>query len=233
MKSLFKHLAEVAQSSKKKVLSTDKMATPCNGRFQEVQKLYGYGCKKQFPTRYFIKPSKKQLIFGSLLVPFFLLSPLFTPNAQAVSIELDGTRSVTSGSDCGIATYRFGSTSTFDGKQLVILVEVLDEDNEYSGGQCIAIDSLTNLLAVNIRDKDAGDNVAYMDLRITVVEKGTTTPLEVDRLTITGFDLDIGDSRFSGTDDIYLGSPDGVYITSDSQVQYSQGSFFGGQYQAK
>jgi len=230
MKSLFKHLAEVAQSSKKKVLSTDKIATPCNGRFQEVQKLYGYGCKKESPTRYFPKLSGKQLVFSSLLVPFFLFSPLLTPNARAVSIELDGTRSVTSGSDCGIATYRYGTNTTFEGKQLDLIVEVLDEDNEYPN-TCVDVSS--NKLSVRIRDKDQGDNVAYMDLKVTVVERNTTTPVEVDRLTMTGFDLDINSGGGTGSDDIYLKVPDGVAISTDSEVQYSEGSFFGGQYQAK
>ncbi|MCX7593898.1 MAG: GEVED domain-containing protein [Fischerella sp.] len=173
----------------------------------------------------------RHLSRASLLVPFLLISPLLTPNAQAVSIQMSGTRSVLSGTDCGIATYRFGTNTTFNGKQLDLLVEVLSEDNEYQGGQCI--DAASNLLSVRLRDNDAGDNVAYMDIKITVVEKNTTTPVEVDRLTITGFDLDINPGGGTDTDDIYLKSPDGVYISSNSEVQYSEGSFFGGQYQAK
>ena len=36
----------------------------------------------------------------------------------------------------------------------------------------------------------------FMTLRITVVEDGTTTPVEVDRFLFTGFDLDIAGSGY-------------------------------------
>jgi GEVED domain/SdrD B-like domain len=241
MKSLFKNLKAIAQPTHKTGFSIHKTtqqpnrSTQCDRWLQEVQKLYVSGCKKQSPTRYFVKPSKKQLLFSSLLVPFLLLSPLFTPNARAVSIQMDGTRTVVSGTDCGIATYRFGTTSTFNGKQLDLLVEVLSEDNDYRGGQCLYLN--TNVLTADIRDEDAGDDFAYMDLKITVVEKGTTTPVPVDRLTITGFDLDANGPTSgptgTSTDDIYMKLPDGVYVSTGSLVQSSEGSFFGGQYQAK
>lgn len=183
----------------------------------------------------FLRLSWRYLSRASLLVPFLLLSPLLTPNARAVSIQMSGTRSVVSGTDCGIATYRFGTNSTFNGKQLDLLVEVLSEDNEYQGGQCI--DASSNVLSARLRDNDASDDVAYMDLKITVVERNTTTPVEVDRLTITGFDLDTNGpttgATSTSTDDIYLKSPDGVYVSSSSLVQYSESSFFSGQYQGK
>ncbi|PMB23448.1 hypothetical protein CEN46_10285 [Fischerella thermalis CCMEE 5318] len=186
---------------------------------------------REFIMKNFLRLSWRHLSQASLLVPFLLLSPLLAPNARAVSIQMSGTRSVVSGTDCGIATYRFGTNTTFNGKQLDLLVEVLSEDNEYQGGQCI--DASSNVLSVRLRDNDAGDNVGYMELKITVVEKNTTTPVEVDRLTITGFDLDINPGGGTDTDDIYLKLPDGVYTSSSSEVQYSEGSFFSGQYQAK
>jgi hypothetical protein len=186
---------------------------------------------KEFIMKNFLRLNWRHLSRASLLVPLLLLSPFFTNNARAVSIQMNGTRTVLSGTDCGIATYRFGTNTTFNGKQLDLLVEVLSEDNEYQGGQCI--DASSNVLSVRLRDNDAGDNVAYMELKITVVEKNTTTPVEVDRLTITGFDLDINPGGGTDTDDIYLKLPDGVYTSSNSEVQYSEGSFFSGQYQAK
>ncbi|NWF57923.1 MAG: hypothetical protein HXY43_01015 [Fischerella sp.] len=186
---------------------------------------------KEFIMKNFLRLNWRHLSRASLLVPLLLLSPFFTNNARAVSIQMNGTRTVLSGTDCGIATYRFSTNTTFNGKQLDLLVEVLSEDNEYQGGQCI--DASSNVLSVRLRDNDAGDNVAYMELKITVVEKNTTTPVEVDRLTITGFDLDINPGGGTDTDDIYLKLPDGVYTSSNSEVQYSEGSFFSGQYQAK
>jgi uncharacterized repeat protein (TIGR01451 family) len=183
----------------------------------------------------FVRPNLRHFSYASLVASFLLLSVLYAPNAQAISVPKDGTRTILSGTDCGIATYRFGTTATYAGKALDLLVEVISEDNDYRMGQCIFLNS--NVLTVDLRDEDAGDNVAYMDLRITVVEKGTTIPVQVDRLTITGFDLDTNGvttgPTSTGTDDIYLKTPDGVYISSSSLVQYSEGSFLGGQYQAK
>ena len=174
---------------------------------------------------------KGSLLRASLLAPFLLLSSFLGSSAQAVTIELDGTRTLLSGTDCGLATYRYGTTATFNGTPLDLLIEVIAEDNEYSAGQCVGISS--NLLSLRVNDEDAGDDVGSMDLRITVVAQGTTNPVPVDRLTVTGFDLDINAGGGTSTDDVYLRSPDASYLSRNTEVQYSEGSFFGGQYDVK
>ena len=171
------------------------------------------------------------LLRASVLVPALMFSHFLTGTAQAVSIQLDGTRTLVSGTDCELATYRFGTTANYNGTDLDLLVEVIGEDNEYANGQCVGLSS--NLLSLRVNDEDAGDDVGSMDLRITVVAQGTTTPVPVDRLTVTGFDLDINSGGGTSTDDVYLQSPDGAYLSRDTEVQYTEGSFFGGQYQVK
>jgi uncharacterized repeat protein (TIGR01451 family) len=172
---------------------------------------------------------------SSLMLPLLVSAITLSPQpVKAISVPLSGTKTLISGSECGLATYRLGTTAVFSGKALDLLVEVINEDNDRTG-TCISIN--TNVLTVDIRDEDALDDVAFMDLKITVVEQGTTTPIPVDRLTITGFDLDSNGVSSgplgTGTDDIYLKQPDGVYISSSSLVQYTEGSFFGGEFQAK
>lgn len=171
------------------------------------------------------------LLRASLLAPALALSHLLTPESKAVSIPLDGTRTLVSGTDCGLATYRFGTTATYNGIDLDLLVEVTDEDNEYANGQCVGLTS--NLLSLRVNDEDADDDVGSMDLTITVVAAGTTTPVAVDRLTVTGFDLDINGGGGTSTDDIYLKAPDGTYLSRNTQVRYTEGSFFGGEYQVR
>ncbi len=173
----------------------------------------------------------KSLLRASLLTPALLGSHLLMAEANAVSIQLDGTRTILSGTDCDIATYRFGTTATFSGTPLDLLVEVTAEDNEYAAGQCVGISS--NLLSLRVNDEDAGDDVGSMDLRITVVAQGTTTPVLVDRLAVTGLDLDINDGGGTATDDIYLETPGASYLSRNTEVQYTEGSFFGGQYQVR
>ncbi|MEM8721275.1 MAG: GEVED domain-containing protein [Cyanobacteria bacterium P01_G01_bin.39] len=161
---------------------------------------------------------------------------LFKPtSAGAVSVQLNGTSTILSGTDCDIATYRFPSNTTYQGQALDILVEVLQEENDLVdqnpfGEYCIT--PVNNSITVDIADRQGDNNtLAFMDLKITVVAQGTTTPVEVDRLAISGFDLD----TFSGvdTDDIYFFNPDGAYVSSASNVTPSTGSFFGGQYNVK
>ena len=175
------------------------------------------------------KSIANSLLRASLLAPALMLSGLFVSEAQAVSIELDGTRTLLSGTDCDLATYRFGTTAIYNGTPLDLLVEVTGEDNEYADGQCVGISA--NLLSFRVNDEDAGDDVGSMDLRITVVAQGTTTPVEIDRLTVTGFDLDT--TAGVSTDDVYLRTPDGTYLSRNTEVVYSEGSFFGGQYDVK
>lgn len=170
---------------------------------------------------------------AGLLAPCLLMSHLFVAEAGAVSIELDGTRTLLSGTDCDLATYRYGTNTTFGGIPLDLLIEVTGEDNEHTFNDCVGLDTTDpSLLAVRLNDADAADDFAYMDLKITVVEQNTTTPVPVDRLLITGFDLDIAGAG-TATDDIYLRFPESSYRSRNSLVSYTEGSFFGGLYQVR
>lgn len=179
----------------------------------------------------FFQLIKTVLIRSASLTSAFVVPFLIASEAKAVSIQLDGTRTLLSGTDCDLATYRFGTTASYNGTPLDLLVEVLSEDNEFANGQCVGLTS--NLLSLRVNDEDAGDDVGSMDLRITVVAQGTTTPVEVDRLTVTGFDLDINSGGGTSTDDVYLQTPDGTYLSRNTEVAYSEGAFFGGQYNVK
>jgi len=148
----------------------------------------------------------------------------------ALSITLDGTRTVLTGTDCGIATYRFGTTATWNGTPLDLHVAVNSEDNDLTGLDCIYVDSGT--LSVRLRDLDAADDVAFVDVTLTLVQQNTLTPVFVDRITGTGFDLDANGvttgSTSTGTDDIYLSGPGASYLSGATNVTYSTGAFAGG-----
>lgn len=186
---------------------------------------------------------KAGLKVSLLAVPCLLMSHLFVSEAQAVSIELDGTRTILSGTDCDLATYRYGTNTSFDGTPLDLIVEVTGEDNQHPTDDCVGIgvSGGRNLLEVRINDEDGGvgDTAASMDLKITVVEENTLTPIEVDRMLITAFDLDINNSTNPNfdlqteTDDVYLRFPESSYRSRASQVSYAEGSFFGGLYQVQ
>jgi uncharacterized repeat protein (TIGR01451 family) len=154
---------------------------------------------------------------------------LFSSPLHALSISLDGSRTVLSGTDCDIATYAFGINETWQGQALDLHVEVLEQDNENTATDCIGING--GIFTVDLRDKDAGDNVAYADVLMTIVQRGTTTPVFVDRITATGFDLDNvvnGGNPTTGTDDIYLTAVEAPYLSDLSDVIYSTGTFAGG-----
>ena len=51
-----------------------------------------------------------------LIKRIILLSILMIQTSFGVSIALDGTRSIISGSDCSTATYRFGTTTSYQGE---------------------------------------------------------------------------------------------------------------------
>ncbi|MEL6813379.1 MAG: GEVED domain-containing protein, partial [Cyanobacteria bacterium J06598_3] len=140
------------------------------------------------------------------------------------------------GNDCELATYRYGTNTTFNGTALDLIVEVTGEDNEYNevGEDCVGLFAgpSSDLMSVRLNDEDAGDDVAYMDFRVTVVAQGTTTPVEVDRIVVTAFDLDIATGQ-TGTDDVYFRFPDSSYRSRDSFVEYDTGSYFGGLFQVK
>lgn len=206
-----------------------KRAATLSGRASALSSLTGY------------------LLKASLLVPGLLLSQLFaSPSAQAVSIELTGQPTLVRGAFCGDnAVYRVGTTTTFNGTPLDLLVTVTGQDNEYNLGPtnpnpCVNLAS--GLLSFRINDQD-GDIFAFVDLNIKVVAKGTETPVEVDRLLLTAFDLDINGNPgavpvapnvlSTGTDDIYLRFPESSYRSRGSLVTYQEGSFFGGLYQVR
>ena len=176
---------------------------------------------------------QKGLLRASLLAPIFLISSLFTSKVQAVELQLGGPSSLVRGSACRAgAVYRVPTNNSFSGKQLDLLIEVLAEDNDVTGvTACLttAVVAGTRVLQSDLRDTDSSDNVASMDLKITVVERNTETPVPVDRILLSAFDLDSNVSSTStlntGTDDIYVQSPDGNYTSSNSQVTYSAGSF--------
>jgi len=153
---------------------------------------------------------------------------LCSTNLYALSITLDGTRAVLTGADCDIATYAFGINETWNGQSLDLHVEVLSEDNDHdpalTGDPCIGLTD--GIFAVRLRDKDAGEDLAFVDTRITIVQRGTTIPVLVDRITVTGFDLD--NTASTGTDDIYFTDVEAPYLSDQSNVIYSTGSFVNG-----
>jgi uncharacterized repeat protein (TIGR01451 family) len=194
---------------------------------QKLNKKSKFSKSLQHILLFFIRyiSSQKNLRFLNFLSAFLLLI-LFRPTAaRAVSVQLNANPTLISGVDCGIATYRFGTSTTYNGQAIDLLVEVLSEDNDTTSG-CITYSS--NSITVNMIDADLADNFAFMDLKITVVKKNTIIPIEIDRLAVSGFDLDKAST--TGTDDVYFQNPDGTFISPGSAVTPSTGSFFGGQY---
>ena len=158
---------------------------------------------------------------------YFLAILLLMSSLQAVSIKLDGSGGLSSGIDCKTgAIYRFGTQNSYEGKNIELKVEVINADNDYNDGtnKCTYVQGTT--LATNLRDTDAGDNVAFEEYKITLVEVGTNTPIEVDRMMLTGYDLDTNGNSQTDTDDFYV-SADGAYIASGSSVNHLKGNFFG------
>ena len=156
-----------------------------------------------------------------ILIMFFL-----TIQASfGVSIVLDGTKSIESGSDCSIATYRFGTKTSYNGDNLDILLYVTAEDNEYTGGSCV--DTQDGVVSFHIRDRDYYNDVASMDLQFIVVKHNTFTPVNVDTLTVTNFDLDSnGNSDYTLTDDVYYKNPLQTLLSNDSEVLNISGDFY-------
>jgi hypothetical protein len=171
---------------------------------------------------------------GTLRVVLFLLSSVLLYNSQAFAISIIANSIIMeSGTDCGIATYRISTDTTFDGQNLDLILEITDEDNDLAAGSdCVSLDS-GNIL-FKVKDNDGAANPeGWMNATVTVVQQGTTTPVTVDRLVITGFDLDINGGGGTDTDDMYLSNPDGSFLSVNTNVTYSEGSFFGGAYTAK
>ena len=176
------------------------------------------------------KKNKGKLVAGllatqALIVMLFVGLCLVSGTADAISLPLNGSRTIISGSDCSQATYRFGTSASYDGQPLDVLVQVLQEDNEQAGSfQCLGVEE--GVLFASLRDKDSGENIAYQDLRLTVVRQGTTTPVVVDRLIVTGFDLDRNsDNSRTGSDDLYFNTGEKtrsyVSVNTDTTVSSS------------
>jgi len=159
---------------------------------------------------------------------FFLLFLFFvsilSQKLLATSITLDGTQTLLSGHQCQTAKYRFGTQSSYQGQDIDLILDVIDEDNEYSEGKCV--DIVDNVIGFRLRDTDRWNNYAYLDVKVTVVKKGTQIPLNVDTITVTNFDLD-NNPDYTDTDDIYYQNPTKVYLSEFTNVTKSTDNFFG------
>jgi uncharacterized repeat protein (TIGR01451 family) len=166
--------------------------------------------------------SPKNLVLASIFAPVLLGSALFTSSARALDLPLTGnstgtTGGLLSGIACTTgAKYRYTTSAVLGTQALDLLVEVLDQDNENS----ICITRSGALLSVRMESNNVTPS-AFMDLRITVVKAGTIIPVAVDRIAVTGFDLDSSPSQGAGSDDLYFTSPSGTYISSSSVVTVS------------
>ncbi len=194
---------------------------------------------KQFKLRY------------NLVFVLFVL--LYLTNASAIDLPLDNTIAKING-DFSLNTclvgdiYRLGTAASYNGQALDLLVEITAEDNEYDtllspigGRPCIGVAG--GILETGLRDRDNqngnGSPRAFMDLKISVVQQGTSNPVEVDRITFSGFDLDTNGQPnnsiyYTDTDDVYMITPSRGYIQSGgaSNVTYSEGNF-GASYNVK
>ncbi len=159
-----------------------------------------------------------------MILRLILVFMFFLKTLSAVSIELDGSQTRLSGTDCSTATYRFGTESSYQGHDLDLILEVTAEDNDYEGGACV--DTQDDVVSFHLRDDDRWNNSAYMDLKFTVVRKDTLTPVDVDVLTATNFDLDSNPPK-TLTDDVYYKNPLTTLISQDSEVALQTGNFYG------
>lgn len=159
--------------------------------------------------------------FIKMLSSSILLLLAFTLNSFAINIELDGSIALLSGKNCEESTYRLGTDALYQEETLDIIVEVLKADNEFTLEECVAIRD--NVLSFGLKNTDNTDKAASMDIKVSFVKKNTLTTLPVDQINVTNFDLDT--SNTSETDDIYYQSPSNIYISQNSKVKYSSGSF--------
>jgi len=170
----------------------------------------------------------------------YCILALMSSSAFAVDITLDNTLvEITGDGDPTTClageVYRLGTTNTYNGQALDILLEITAEDNEFdeltTTLTCIGVAS--GILETRLRDTDAADDAAFMDLKFSVVIQGTTTPLAVDRIVFSGFDLDTNNGTgglSTGTDDIYMIAPSRGYIEAGgaSNVTYNEGTYGSG-----
>lgn len=159
-------------------------------------------------------------------------------SSYAADVALDGSRTLEAGTDCQVgAIYRFGTSSTFGGNNLDVLVEILGEQNDFvsvdpndnDAAQCVGfhhpsgvtLDFLSFWGEDSATDDDDGDGTSagepfYMDLRISVVQQGTNTVEPLDFMTLNLIDLDTASGV--ATDDVNLIRPDDIYHAPNSEV---------------
>lgn len=140
--------------------------------------------------------------------------------AHAISIVLDGADSLESGNTCQKkSVYRFGTLSSYDGKQLDLLINILDAKNLKSTG-CISYSKSAMLFKFQSSSKEK----FFADIEITVVEKGTTTPIAVDNLTATFFDLD--HYKTNEPDSVYLKDHTNIILDESTLVSYDKDKIY-------
>ncbi len=175
--------------------------------------------------------------FSRVLSTLLLFTSFFSvSSAFAVDIAFDNTITEIAGdgdaNTCLVGDiYRLGTTASYNGQALDILVEITAEDNEYdelNNGACITV--ANGVLATHLRDRDAADDAAFLDIKFTVVQQNTSIPVEVDRIVFTGFDLDTNGvtsgEYTTSTDDIYMIPPSKGYVNAgNSSVTYSEGAY--------
>jgi len=157
------------------------------------------------------------------LILLCAIALFFTQRVVAVNIVLDGTQELISGEECKTATYRFGTLSKYQDQDIDLILEVTNEDNDYLHNKCV--DIVNNVVSFRLKDEDRGDNIAYMNFKLTVVKKGTLVPLVVDRIYVTNFDLD-NNPLYTDSDDVYYKEPSKVYLSEYTNVTASHGSFY-------
>lgn len=157
----------------------------------------------------------KNVTLSTLFFTVFSYALLSLP-AHAVSIVLDGSDGLESGNACeDNAVYRFGTHASYEGKPLDLLIKVLNNKKLKSSG-CI----LYSKSSILFKFKSPGKDKVFADVEITIVEKGTTTPIAVDKLTATFLDLD----RYltNDPDSIYLKDHSNIMLDSDTLVSYEK-----------
>ena len=164
----------------------------------------------------------------------------FSTSSHAVSIQFDGTSTLLSGTDCQAgAQYQLGTTASYKGTALDMIVEITGDDNDYVSGnisvngtnrfyECFGLISDDPgdpelLSVVGIDGPDNGDSQEpwSTDLKFQLVAKGSTTPVTVDRILMTAFDLDIKPGN-TGADNILLANPGAVYLDRNTEATHAK-----------
>lgn len=140
--------------------------------------------------------------------------------SAAVSLVFDGTTTLESGNKCETgAVYRLGTSTSYKDKGLDVLVEFLDSQN-LSSSACLS--HTGNYLSFVFGSYPVEQ--IFTDIQITIVEKDTNTPVEVNSLTAVIMDLD---QAFSDEIDyLYINKPTSVILGETSNVTYNDSISF-------